>query len=490
MTLPLPRTVRARLVITTTIVMAIVLVFLGLVVDLAARKTLLDAVDSDLKNRGHDFSLGQLRRILDRRDDPDRPFPPFGGPPPHGPEPRFHMRDTEESRPRYIDLNPPAEGEPGPPREEPYDVTSYQQAQHGVMVYATSLRNGEPFRVYSEPVIDDHTVVGVVQVAYPLGDVYASLKGLRSILLTVVVPLGALLSGVASLFLVGRLLRPVRVIAENAESIGGGNLADRLPVVGADEFAGLAKTLNGMLERLENAFKLERETTQRLKETVKQQRRFTADASHELKTPLATIKAHTGLMLHMGQVAVEDREGVEAIDDAADRMNRLVGDLLLLARADAGGLTAQTGPVDLAEAASSAIVQFSGRGAKVELRPPPRPLVVQGNAEALTRMIVNLVDNALKYAQSPEPVEVVLARRGDAAELSVVDRGVGIAPEHLPRLFDRFYRPDTSRTSETGGTGLGLAICKEIAEAHGGTVEVQSVVGQGTRFTVTLPLKQ
>ncbi|RYG26998.1 HAMP domain-containing histidine kinase, partial [bacterium] len=276
-----------------------------------------------------------------------------------------------------------------------------------------------------------------------------------------------------------------RLITENAQQIGGSNLAERLPVVGQDEFAGLAKTLNGMLGRLEDAFRLEQATTQQLRETVEQQRRFTADASHELKTPLATIKAHTGL-LKMGELPEEDAESVGAIDTAANRMTGLVNDLLILARADGGSLVAKTANVDLMEAVNEAVCAVSPGG--VDVRPAPRPLVVEGNAEAITRLFINLLDNAKKYAGTDERVEVRFAKRGDTVEIAVVDHGVGIAPEHLSRLFNRFYRPDTSRTSETGGTGLGLAICREIATAHGGTIEVASTVGKGTTFTVVLPL--
>ena len=462
-----PRTVRAKLILTTSLVMALLLAALGLVVDYGTNRTVRGAVDADLQRRARDFARGEARR---RRD---RPPIPFGGPRegrgPQGP----HLVEADDSRPRLIR---PAGSEGR--QDAPYDAAAVAATMMaGGFRWTTVDGQKGRYRVYSERIGED----GVAQTESPLGDVEASLTGLRRLLLTLVLPLGTLLAALASLFIVDRMLRPVRLITENARTIGGDNPEGRLPVVGDDEFAGLATTLNGMLARLEEGFRLEQATTRRLAEAVEQQRRFTADASHELKTPLSTIKAFVGLL---DPQTPDDRESVGAIRDAADRMRGLVDDLLTLARADGGSLLAKTEPVDLTAAVGAAVMAVSPH--PVEIRGTVSPLVVNGNGEALTRLFINLLDNARKYAGGP--VAVHLAKRGDTAEVAVIDRGVGIAPEHLPRLFDRFYRPDESRTSETGGTGLGLAICREIAGAHGGTIEVASRVGEGTTFTVVLPL--
>ena len=459
-----PRTVRAKLILTTTLVMAFVLAALGLVVDLGTNRTVRGNVDADLQRRARDFAQGEAFRPHEGRRGP---FGPFGGPP--GPRPG----DADASRPRIVR----AAGEPGR-QDPPYDPAAARRTlATGDFRWTTVEGESGRYRVYSERIVGG----GVVQTQSPLADVEASLAGLRRLLLTVVLPLGTLFAAFASLFIVDRMLRPLRLITENARTIGGDNPEGRLPVVGDDEFAGLATTLNGMLARLEEGFRLERATTRRLAEAVEQQRRFTADASHELKTPLSTIKAFVGLL---DPRTDDDRESVGAIRDAADRMRGLVDDLLTLARADGGSLLAKTEPVDLASAVGAAATAVSP--CPVEVRGTATPLVVEGNGEALTRLFINLLDNARKYAGGP--VAVHLAKRGDTAEVAVIDRGVGIAPEHLPRLFDRFYRPDESRTSETGGTGLGLAICREIAGAHGGSIEVASRVGEGTTFTVVLPL--
>lgn len=477
-------TVRAKLTLTTTVVMALVLVALGIIVDLGTRRVLLGTIDADLRSRGAGFARGQEHA----HDHPMGGPPPLAfemmGMPPMGrPQPSRKEnlnRERDNSRPRFIAASDPSKG--GDWHEVPYDMEEYQAAlQTGRPRISTVDLNGQPFRLFSQPVIVNGKTVGVAQVGHSLTDVYGALGGLRRLLVSVVVPFGALLAGLASLFIVSRALRPVRMIAENARSIGGGNLEERLPVVGQDEFAGLANTLNGMLDRLEEAFRLEQATTRRLAETVEQQRRFTADASHELKTPLATVKAYAGLLNPQDE---DDRESVEAIVVAANRMRGLVDDLLVLARADGGQLTARTAPVDLSEVIGAATAAVSPLPVTVSTE----SLMLEGNGEALTRLFINLLDNAKKYAESTAPIEVSMTRQGDSAEVAITDHGIGIAPEHLPRLFDRFYRPDVSRTSETGGTGLGLAICREIAAAHRGTIEVFSRLGQGTTFKVHLPL--
>lgn len=478
-------TVRAKLTLTTTLAMALVLVALGFIVDQGTRRVLLSTIDADIRSRGASFARGQEHARDHPMDGPPPAFMALGMPPMREPHQENRNRENrnrerDNTRPRFISASQSSSF--GDWHEAPYDREEYRAALDSKKArIATVDLNGEPFRLFSQPVIVDGKVVGVAQVGHSLTDVYRALGGLRRLLLSVVVPFGALLAGLASLFIVSRALRPVRMIAENARSIGARNLEERLPVVGQDEFAGLATTLNGMLGRLEEAFRLEQATTRRLAETVEQQRRFTADASHELKTPLATVKAHAGLLNPQDP---DDRESVEAIAAAANRMRSLVDDLLVLARADGGQLTARTAPVDLEEVIGAATAAVSPLAVEVSAQ----PLVLEGNGEALTRLFINLLDNAKKHAESKSPIEIQMTRQGDDAEIAITDHGIGIAPEHLPRLFDRFYRPDTSRTSETGGTGLGLAICREIAAAHRGTIEVISRLGQGTTFKVRLPL--
>jgi signal transduction histidine kinase len=498
-----PRTIRAKLTLTTMLVMGTLLALLAFIVDFGARQTLLGSVEQDTRERAEDFA--SMRRRFPRRPPgfggprgdrgPDGgsrgqwqgPVLPMGGPPPEGgPEPS-PAASLSLIRPRVI---PISSRDGRRPPDEPYDKAAFERGVKGQAGHSTVMIEGEPVRIYSQPVYEDGRIQAVVQVPYPLGDILRSLDNLRRILLTVVIPFGVVLAGVASLYLVDRLMRPLRIITGNAEAIGANSLAERLPVVGRDEFASLAVTLNRMLDRLESAFRLERATSRRLEEALHQQRRFTADASHELKTPLAVIKANAGLMLHLGDPSEENRESVAAIDEAANRMNRLVQDLLTLARAEAGQLAVRFEPCDLGEAVRRAVDHLGATDVQVRLRLPDEPVVVEGSLEDLARVFVNLIDNARRHSGTEAPVEVSVTAEGAQAVAMVRDRGQGIAPEHLEHLFERFYRTDRSRTAATGGTGLGLAICRGIVEAHGGKIEAESEAGEGTTFTVSLPVQE
>lgn len=382
---------------------------------------------------------------------------------------------NDEDRPRDFPVDAP----PGTPMPLAFDAVAVAAAKAGSATFSEIDRNGKPYRLYTFPVRRDGKIVEVVQIPSPLTDVLNALSGLRRTLLQVVLPIGVLLAGLASLLLVDRFMRPLRRIADDAERIGATDLAARLPVVGEDEFASLGTTLNGMLSRLESTFQQERRELER-------QKQFTADASHELKTPLAVIKANAGLVLHVGGSPEEAREWTGEIDAAANRMTRLVNDMLLLARAEAGGTVQSYAPCDLREIAEASRRSLGIGEERLRLDLPPSRVSINGSSEDLTRVVVNLVGNALKHSGATAPVEIAVRTQNDEAVLTVRDYGKGIAPEHLPHLFDRFYRVDASRSSETGGTGLGLAIVKGIIEAHGGSISVASTVGTGTRFMVSL----
>ena len=377
---------------------------------------------------------------------------------------------------------PSDESEGGRPNHPPaYDARAILKAKNGVASFSEFDRSGKLYRLYTFPIRREGEIVRVSQIPSELTNVYVSLDGLRRTLLQVVLPIGVLLAGLASLLLVDRFMRPLRRISGDADRIGATDLAARLPVVGEDEFAGLSTTLNGMLTRLELAFRKERHELER-------QRQFTADASHELKTPLAVIKANAGLMLHVSGTAEETREWAGEIDAATVLMTTLVNDMLVLARAEAGNTIQPDSRFDLRDAALGARRALGVGEDRLIVCLPERPVNVLGSSGDLTRVIVNLVGNALKHAGSQEPVELVVAVEVDRAIMTVTDHGKGIAPEHLFHLFDRFYRVDASRSSETGGTGLGLAIARGIIETHGGTIGVESKVGRGTTFTVSLPI--
>ncbi len=374
--------------------------------------------------------------------------------------------------------------------EAPASEAAFREAVAGRLTFTDGTFDDEPARLLYRPMRFGGRVVAVAQSAYPLTEVNRAISSMRQALLALI-PVALLLAGIGGAWLTDRALRPVRQITFAAEQIGADDLSRRLFAAGDDEFARLAVTINGMLARLETTF-MQRETLVRqLQELIAQQQRFTGDASHELRTPLTIIKANASLLLPASPTAAEWREGMEEINSAADSMTRLVQDLLLLTRSDGGQLGRGAENISLAAALEKAIRRVRRPdAAAITLRTSDDPLTVRGNADELTRLFCNLIENAQRHTPSSGAIEITAERQGDKITASVRDNGAGIAPEHLPHLCERFYRVDSARSRPDGGTGLGLAICKSIADAHGGTLAFASEPGKGATVTVTLPAAQ
>lgn len=397
------------------------------------------------------------------------PFPQDG--PPH---------DEGPNRAQRFDLQGRAQGPMG--TQTLWDRNGFARAQQGETLFTDVTLNDEPYRVLSAPQRDHGTITGVIQAGYPLTEAYTALSGLNSALLTLI-PVGLVAAGFLGAILTNRVLRRVRLMTYAAGRIGAQDLKERLPIAGSDEFAELATTFNGLLGRLESAFS-------RQERLLEQQRRFTADASHELKTPLTIIKGTTSMALH-GAVAEPDprvQQSLLEIDRAADTMSHLVQDLLLLARSDGGQLGKDRTELLVRELLERARSGISRRdGACIELNLPDETLSVVGNEMELVRLFTNLLDNAVRYTPAEGRVTVTARQEGNRGVITVADTGEGIAPEHLAHLGERFYRVDTSRARSAGGTGLGLSICKGIVEANSGTMTFQSTLGVGTTVTVIMP---
>jgi heavy metal sensor kinase len=294
--------------------------------------------------------------------------------------------------------------------------------------------------------------------------------------LAVLVPLGVVLSAVGGWLLARRALRPVDRMSQSALRISAEDLSRRLERRGAeDEIDRLADTLNAMLARLQAAFGV--------------MQRFTADAAHELRTPLTALRGGIEIALRAERSPDEYRRVLTSSIEEVDQLIRLAEDLLLLSRSTVG-LTATRQPVDVEplclEALELGVRLAKGKNVTVSMG-VTAPAVVSGDASALRRALLNLVDNAVKYTPSGGSVTISLDKARDGVALVVEDTGIGIDPADARRIFEPFVRLDEGRSRDTGGSGLGLAIARSIVVAHGGTLEVDSRPGGGSRFTIRLP---
>jgi two-component system, OmpR family, sensor kinase len=312
--------------------------------------------------------------------------------------------------------------------------------------------------------------------------VASSMDGVREsvdrlqLLLLVAVPGALALAGVGGWLLAGKALSPVARITRQAGAIGGSRLQERVSMPPAhDELALLASTLNTMLDRIERG--------------VTQQRRFLADASHELRTPLAIVRIELEVALRDAHTANGSAEVLQSTIEEVERMTGIVDGLLTLARADEGQLELLPEPVDLGEVAAAVVAKLQpiAEAKRITLTLQAEAPEVVADRARIMQVVTNLVDNAVAYTGPGGRIGVRVWEAADEVRLSVRDTGPGIPPTALPRVFDRFFRADTSRSRAGGGSGLGLAICKELVEAHGGHIEAASMVGVGSTFTVSLP---
>jgi len=330
----------------------------------------------------------------------------------------------------------------------------------------------ERLRLYAEPL---DATGGALIIGMSLDE---SERASRTIfvVLAFAIPSALLLSSVGGFFLANRALRPIAAITAQAKRISRENLSERLAFsTSKDEVGALATTFDEMLDRLQATFESER--------------RFISDASHELRTLLGILKAQIGLALSRPRTAETLSQMLRAMENDVDRMTRLVETMLRLTRAEATPLRFQS--VDLGDLLAGLVTQMQPLAAERHIilsltaRSGAR---ISGDPDQLVQLFLNLLDNAVKYTPDAGKVAVRLQQNQQEWRIDIQDSGVGIAPEPLSHLFDRFYRVDTSRTRETGGFGLGLPIAQAIARQHGGHISVQSQVGTGSTFSVFLPI--
>ena len=350
-------------------------------------------------------------------------------------------------------------------------------------------RNGKPDReVYDErlPGIGRQRIMAermrlggrefVVMLIASLEAVDRELDEVRGVLL-IAGPVMLLLSAGLAYGLARKALAPVDRLRRAADAVTADRLDQRVAAPNPhDELGRLTRTINALLARLERSFA--------------EIRRFTADASHELRTPLTALRTEVEVALNKPLSLAEHQHLLGSVLEDLAWMSRLTDQLLTLSRRDAGVEHLTPAPVNLHSLLSGVVDALrplaESRGVRLQFDAEPA-VEVAGDEGRLRQVFINLLDNALKYTPEGGAVTMRVQQQGDAGVVTVADTGVGIAPEHLPHVFDRFYRVDKARTRAEGGTGLGLSIAQSIVQAHGGRIEMTSAVGHGTVFTVILP---
>lgn len=463
-----PRTIRARLTLWYTAVFSSMLVLLGVTAVILLDRGLRENVDASL--------LSVARSIADSTRNSTRPGSGF--------DELVESLLPPGFTDRYFRLLDPF-GRPDPrliPRgrlQLPLSPEALHNAEQGRETYQTLTTpnvTAASLRMLTLPVIEHGRIIHLVQVAMPL----ESADTARSHFIFILLGLTPLALGGAAAggwFLARRALTPVDTMVEAARKIEAEDLSLRLTTTDShDELDRLATVLNDMLARLERSFTAVRH--------------FSADAAHELRTPLTILKGEMEVALQSSRSEDEYRQILTSCLEEVDRLSALVQDLLFLARSDSGNITGTDTPVDLSAVFSEvvqplhALAEMANVHITVSASPP---LWINGNASMLFRLIFNLGENAIKYTPAEGTVELRLAQDGSTAVLQVQDNGPGIPPEDQDRIFDRFYRGDPARSR--GGTGLGLALVRSIVTLHKGQITVASVVGKGTCFRVTLPLR-
>ncbi len=316
----------------------------------------------------------------------------------------------------------------------------------------------------------------IVYVGRSLDDIQHTLSDLRTVILLLFLA-GLVTAGVGAYLLAGRALQPLGLVQRAAEGIGGQNLTERVPEPETgDEVQALAGALNNMLARLEDSFEA--------------QRRFTSDASHELRTPVTAISGHASYLLRRTSPDEQQKESLKIIRSESERLTNLIASLLQLARSDSGALVMARDPIlsglFLAEIVRELMPLAQAQ--RTALTVAGQEVTFEGDADRLKQVIINLVSNALKAGARTITLSSRPEEDGTEVRLTVQDDGPGIPEDQLDRLFDRFYRLEDSRSRDVGGAGLGLSIARGIVEAHGGRIWLESKVGQGTAAHVQLPI--
>jgi heavy metal sensor kinase len=358
------------------------------------------------------------------------------------------------------------------------DVPAWGPAAEGYTNQRGRADEDDQWRVFSRPVVDSNNqTTAWVQAAQSVASINETLSDLRRQLLWGGIPLVLIFAGIGGYFLASRALRPIETITGAAQEINAQDLSRRLAYQGPrDEIGDLAKTFDQMIARLESSFERER--------------RFTGDAAHELRTPLTILKGQVEVTLSRPRNAAEYEQKLHELSAQVDRLIRLSNALLFLSQSDQDQIAFQRTRINLRELLEVLLEQTRPLAAERNIQVIASlegDHYVGGDQDYLIRLFMNLLENALKYTPSGGQVTVSVESENDECVVAIHNTGAGIPAENIPHLFERFYRVDADRSSQTGGSGLGLAIAQEIARRHGGRIEVHSDASTGVTFSVSLP---
>ncbi|MBC8555238.1 MAG: heavy metal sensor histidine kinase [Candidatus Brocadiales bacterium] len=333
-----------------------------------------------------------------------------------------------------------------------------------------------PFRLLTKAIDQDGSLKYILQIGLYMKPLYKTIENLKSNLL-ILIPILIVLSITGGWFLARRSLSPIENITRTTQKITASNLNKRLvPTHTGDEVDELANTINLMLGRIEDSFV-----------RIAQ---FTSDVSHELRTPVAALKTGTEVILSKERTAEEYRDLLENNLSTLERMTRMISDLLELSRSDSGTSILHLKSFSLGNFLNELQNKFRliSETKNINILNNELPdIQIEGDKDLLRRVFSNLLDNAIKFTSHGGSISITLADRGNDVVTCIKDTGIGISEEHLEKVFDRFFRVDSSRSRDTGGTGLGLNICKNIVELHKGKIQVKSKTAAGSTFEVVLP---
>jgi heavy metal sensor kinase len=461
MTVTVPRSIRLRLTLWYVLILAVLLASFSAGVYLILRHNMYDNLDDSIRGRA-----GTLLEVLSY----ERGRPTFAGRvSPDSNAGENFTRVFDASGEVTFD-NSAAAG------NVPVDPQATSRALRGTTAIRTVVVGDDPMRVWTLPIRIDGGIVGVLEIGQSQEDLNETLQALL-LIIAVVYPVTLGVASIGGVFLASRALSPIDTLTRLARRISAEDLGQRLDMSHPDDEVGrLASTLDEMIARLDNAFR--------------RQRQFTADASHELRTPLTVIEGQIEVALQRERDNETYRRVLQTAKREVDRMIRMVGSLLTLARADAGQITISKDVVDLSDLVSATVEQVrplaDQKQLALTLEPAPNTFL-EADEDLLLQVLLSLLDNAFKYTPSGGGVSVGWRKEGGDTEVWVKDTGAGIPDEHIQHVFDRFYRVDAARSEDTSSAGLGLSICRWIVEAHGGSISVESTPGEGSTFIARLP---